>query len=99
LLLIWAGLIVVQSLYRLRLAESSVASGSEVITAVISVLLLTAGAGGLFWLVDMGRQLRTSRSHSDLAGESPPSRTGFLANAAGKRLWQASLGAAQSPRA
>jgi hypothetical protein len=98
LLLIWAGLIVMQSLYRLRLGEVSGSSGSEVIVAVVSVLLLTAGAGALFLLVDMGRQIRESRSRTALRGEFLQNRSGLLVNLRGRRFWQASLRAAQAPR-
>jgi hypothetical protein len=98
LLLAWAALIVVQSLRRAGLAGVGVTSGSEVVMAVIAVLLLTAGAGGLFWLVELGRHLRAGGADSSLPGRLFGHRRGFLASLRARRLWRSPLAALHSAR-
>jgi len=62
-LLLWAAVILGRSLYLMFIAGSNRPEGSaDLITTVVSVLLLVPGAAALFLLVDFGRYIRDLRS-------------------------------------
>jgi hypothetical protein len=61
-LLIWAAAILVRSLYIMFIQSGDRPEGSnEVLSAVVSVMLLVPGAAALFLLVDFGRYIHDLR--------------------------------------
>jgi hypothetical protein len=83
--LAWALLILVRSVHSLLTVPDLAAEGRDILSSVVSVLLLVPGAAGLFLLVDLGRYIRRlSRGSTGLedAPVKPP------AEAAGRqRPW------------
>jgi hypothetical protein len=91
--LVWALLIVVRSVHGLLTVTDVAAQGREMLSSVVSVLLLVPGSAGLFVLVDLGRYIRrlargpaaieaASARPSGEAGDRPrpwPMRAGTLA--------------------
>jgi hypothetical protein len=68
-LMVWAALVLGRDLPALFLPSERATSNGQVVWTVISVLLLVAGAAGLFVAVDFGRSLRAGL-------KSPVSRPG-----------------------
>ncbi len=97
--LLWAGLILARSLFLLFSAENGPLNGSDVLSSVVSVMLLVPGAAGLFLLADLGRYLRGLRSFPTRGSKAAatPARPGPLSYRPG-RAWNRLLQAAFAAR-
>jgi hypothetical protein len=97
-LLLWALLIMARSLLPMLLFGDGPRQSSEVISAVIPVLLLVPGAAALFLVVDFRRFMRRRFQAGDTHEQSSRPTGPTTLNLRTRRLWQRPLRTAPSVR-
>lgn len=97
-LLLWAALILGRDLLRTRLSGQGAEGNGDLVSTVISVLILVAGAAGLFLVLEFGRSLRAGVRPSGISSQAPQTAFQHALGARLKESWHRPAHTAQPVR-